>query len=110
MNQPFENGEGGVLGQIDHRPPALMPTALDTAATFSRQIRVVGDAPESHSSGKNAVVDAIEHVLYEARAGFAGEIGQGRRLAESALRFAQPPVRLRLVAEDPFRKLGHTRE
>src|SRR5205807_8476906 len=41
---------------------------------------------------------------------FASEIGQGRRRAERALRFAQPSVRFPLVAEDPFRKLRHARE
>src|ERR1043165_4411835 len=105
MHQPFENGEGGVLGQIDHRLPALMPTALDTTAAFSRQIRVVRDAPESHSSGKNAVVDAPEHVLDRPRPTLTREIRERRCTTKRELRFAQPSVRLRLVAKDPFCKL-----
>src|SRR5262249_15848731 len=90
--------------------PALVPTAVDTAPTFSRQVRVVGDAPESHTSGKKAAVDAIKHIFDEARARFAGEIGKGRRLGERALRFAQPPVRLVLGAEYFRRKLRHAGE
>lgn len=31
-------------------------------------------------------------------------------MTKRELGFAQPAVRLRLVAEDPFRKLGHARE
>ena len=49
------------------------------------QVLEVGDQLPSLS--KKAAVDAIEHVFDEARARFAGEIGEGRRLGECALRF-----------------------
>src|SRR5215469_1261864 len=110
MNQPFENGESRVLGEIDHRPPALMPTALDTAATFARQIRVVRDAPESHSSGKNATVDAPEHLFDRPRPTLTREISEWRCTTKRELGLAQPSVGFLFVAEDPFRKPSHARE
>src|SRR5262249_16014948 len=110
MDERFEEREGGMFGQIDRWAPALVPTGRDTAPTFSRQVRVVRDAPESYTSGKKAPLHGIEQVLDEPRPGLGREIGEGRRLAERALRFAQPSVRLCRVAENPLRQFRHAGE
>src|SRR6478672_3261954 len=99
-----------MIGQIDDSFSATMPTGGREKSAVTRKARVIGDPPQPHRSSEHAVLDAIKHLLNNARAGFSREVGNRRFTLQGALRFAQPAMRLLGLAEHALCLRGDARE